>query len=77
MVKLFVSSLTILVVSLALVKAQEPIVITNYPKINEVPPIDSPEVIAWLKELDLTGAPDLPLHTGAPPVCPNPPIANE
>ena len=56
-----------------MVKAQEPIVIANYPKINDVPPIDSPEVIAWLKEIDLTGAPDLPLHKGDPPACPSPP----
>ncbi|GJJ71845.1 peptidoglycan-N-acetylglucosamine deacetylase [Entomortierella parvispora] len=77
MVKLFASSLTILVVSLALVKAQEPIVVANYPKPNAVPPINSPEVIAWLKEIDLTGAPDLPLHKGDPPSCPNPPIPNE
>ena len=77
MVRLFVSSLTILVVSLALVKAQEPIVVANYPKVNAVPPVDSPEVIAWLKEIDFTGAPAIPLHKGDPPSCPNPPIADE
>ncbi|KAF9390392.1 chitin deacetylase [Podila verticillata] len=78
MVKFIFSSFTVLVLTLAVVKAQNtPIVVSQYPKINEVPPVNSPEVIAWLKEIDLTGAPTIPLHTGNPPACPNPPIANE
>ncbi|KAG0054246.1 chitin deacetylase [Gryganskiella cystojenkinii] len=88
MVKLFASSLTVLVLSLALVQAQQPsssapsapapsAPAAKYPPVNAVPPINSPEVIAWLKEIDLTGAPAIPLHTGAPPACPNPPIPNE
>ncbi|KAF9181553.1 chitin deacetylase [Haplosporangium sp. Z 11] len=80
MVKLLSSSITILVLTIAAVKAQTAGSTLNpalYPKPNEVPPTNSPEVQAWLKEIDLTGAPDLPLHTGEPPECPNPPIPNE
>ncbi|KAG0328224.1 chitin deacetylase [Podila humilis] len=78
MAKFIFSSVTVLVLSLAVVKAQStPIVISEYPKINEVPAINSPEVQAWLKEIDLTGAPAIPLHSGNPPSCPNPPIADE
>ncbi|KAG0257717.1 chitin deacetylase [Mortierella polycephala] len=77
MVKIFVSSLSVFLLTIAAVRAQTPIVIADYPTINEVPPINSPEVQAWLKEIDLTGAPDLPLHKGAPPECPNPPIPDE
>ncbi|KAF9190579.1 chitin deacetylase [Haplosporangium sp. Z 767] len=77
MVKVFISSLSVFLLTIAAVKAQTPIVIADYPPINEIPPTNSPEVQAWLKEIDLTGAPDLPLHVGAPPACPNPPIANE
>ncbi|ORZ28899.1 hypothetical protein BCR41DRAFT_289581, partial [Lobosporangium transversale] len=43
---------------------------TVYPTQNAVPPIDSPEVQRWLKELDLSGAPAFQLNTGAPPACP-------
>ncbi|KAG0277527.1 chitin deacetylase [Linnemannia exigua] len=75
MVKFIASSLTVLLLTIAAVKAQ--INIAAYPKVNEVPPITSPEVQAWLKEIDLTGAPAIELHKGAPPACPNPPIANE
>ncbi|KAG0210214.1 chitin deacetylase [Mortierella sp. GBA30] len=77
MVKLFATSLTIVVLSLAVVKAQEPIVIANYPKINEIPPVTSPEVVAWLKEIDLSGAPNIPLRVGAPPACPAAPAADD
>ncbi|KAF9174747.1 chitin deacetylase [Mortierella sp. AD011] len=49
----------------------------TWPEANKVPPTNSAEVQAWLKEVDLTGAPDIELHTGDPPSCPNPPIANE
>ncbi|KAF9925505.1 chitin deacetylase [Linnemannia zychae] len=75
MVKFVASSLSVLLLTIAAVKAQ--INPALYPKVNEIPPTNSPEVIAWLKEIDLTGAPSIPLHQGAPPACPNPPIANE
>ncbi|KAF9551965.1 chitin deacetylase [Mortierella hygrophila] len=75
MVKFLASSFTVLLLTIAAVKAQ--INPALYPKINEVPPVTSPEVVAWLKEIDLTGAPTIELHVGAPPACPNPPIANE
>jgi len=77
MVKFITSTFTVLVLTVAMVKAQSPIVITDYPPINQVPDTKSAQVQAWLKEIDLTGAPALPLHVGAPPACPNPPIANE
>ncbi|KAF9308956.1 chitin deacetylase [Podila horticola] len=76
MVKFFTSSIAVLALSVALVSAQTP-PLTGYPPVNQVPPVTSPEVQAWLKEIDLTGAPTIPLHTGDPPACPNPPIANE
>ncbi|KAH7057832.1 putative chitin deacetylase, partial [Linnemannia elongata] len=71
-------SLTLVVLSLSVASAQAPIVNSDYPMPNEVPPTNSPEVLAWLKELDLTGAPDIPLRTGDPPNCSAYlPIANE
>ncbi|KAG0198306.1 chitin deacetylase [Mortierella sp. GBA30] len=76
MVKLFTSSIAVLVLA-ATAKAQSSapapapsIVPSNYPAVNAIPPTNSPEVIAWLKEIDLTGAPQIALHTGQPPVCP-------
>ncbi|KAG0256632.1 chitin deacetylase [Mortierella polycephala] len=80
MVKLFSSSITILVLTIAAVKAQTAggtIDPTLYPKANEIPPTDSPEVQAWLKEIDFKGAPDLPLNVGEPPECPEPPVPEE
>ncbi|KAF9925763.1 chitin deacetylase [Linnemannia zychae] len=79
MVKFFSSSLTVLVLTLAVVKAQNGTIDpTKYPAANQIPPVNSPEVIQWLKEIgDLSGAPSIPLHKGAPPSCPNPPIPNE
>ncbi|KAG0035853.1 chitin deacetylase [Podila clonocystis] len=74
MVKFFTSSIAALAMA-ALVSAQTPL--TGYPPANQVPDVNSPEVQAWLKEIDLTGAPTIPLHKGDPPACPNPPIANE
>ncbi|KAG0378604.1 chitin deacetylase [Mortierella sp. AD032] len=75
MVKLIASSLTVLLLTIAAVKAQ--INIAAYPTVNEVPAINSPEVVAWLKEIDLTGAPKFPLNKGAPPLCPIPAIPDE
>ncbi|KAG0356357.1 hypothetical protein BC939DRAFT_448247 [Gamsiella multidivaricata] len=96
MVKLFTSSFTVLVITMAAaVQAQQSgststtvaaatpssapgtINPSEYPAPDKIPPINSPEVQAWLKEIDLTGAPSIPLHTGQPPSCPNPPIADE
>ncbi|KAG9320931.1 hypothetical protein KVV02_000708 [Mortierella alpina] len=77
MVKFIASSFTIVVLSLAVVKAQGPIVIANYPTINEVPPTNTPQVQAWLKEIDLTGAPAIPTRAGAPPPCAPSPLADE
>ncbi|KAG0291851.1 chitin deacetylase [Dissophora globulifera] len=84
MVKFFTSSIAGMAMAVAAVYAQStsPAPPTTspgatYPTANAVPPIDSPEVVAWLKEIDLTGAPTIPLHTGDPPVCPNPPIVDE
>ncbi|KAG0357990.1 hypothetical protein BC939DRAFT_503231 [Gamsiella multidivaricata] len=68
------SSLSILVLALAVVHAQVP---STYPPPNAVPDTKSPQVQAWLKEIDLTGAPNIPLHKGNPPSCPNPPIPDE
>ncbi|KAG0296446.1 hypothetical protein BGZ97_004529, partial [Linnemannia gamsii] len=53
MVKFLSSSLTVLVLTLAVVKAQTTatIDIKNYPAVNQIPPVNSPEVQAWLKEL--------------------------
>ncbi|KAF9952732.1 hypothetical protein BGZ70_000499, partial [Mortierella alpina] len=83
MVKLFTSSITILVLAIATVQAQSSapspapsagapgtIVASKYPTANAIPPTNSPEVQQWLKEIDLTGAPQIPLRTGAPPSCP-------
>ncbi|KAI1316553.1 chitin deacetylase [Mortierella claussenii] len=89
MVKFFTSSITVLVMTIASVAHAQSATTTasasaattapasKYPTINQIPPIDSPEVQQWLKEIDLTGAPTIPLHTGDPPACPNPPDPNE
>jgi peptidoglycan/xylan/chitin deacetylase (PgdA/CDA1 family) len=58
MVKFFASSFTVLLLTITAVKAQfNPAL---YPNPIEVPPTTSPEVQAWLKEIDLTGAPAIP-----------------
>ncbi|KAF8983397.1 chitin deacetylase [Entomortierella lignicola] len=90
MVKFLTSSITVLVMTIASVQAQTTVTSATstappatttttiaWPKINAIPPTNSPEVLAWLKEIDLTGAPNIALHTGNPPSCPNPPIADE
>ncbi|GAA5959445.1 hypothetical protein JCM3765_002329, partial [Sporobolomyces pararoseus] len=33
----------------------------NYPALDRIPPIDSPEVQQWIKEVDLSQAPNIPL----------------
>ncbi|KAF9112686.1 chitin deacetylase [Mortierella sp. AM989] len=42
----------------------------KYPRAGVVPPTNSPEVKAWLKEIDLSEAPKIGLNHGAPPSCP-------
>ncbi|KAF9933283.1 chitin deacetylase, partial [Modicella reniformis] len=72
MVKAFVSSLSVLLLTIAVVKGQTTIVLSEYPKVNEIPDVKSPEVQAWLKEIDLTGAPSIALAKapkGSPPAC--------
>ncbi|KAK3829213.1 MAG: carbohydrate esterase family 4 protein [Benniella sp.] len=71
MVKVF-ASLSVFVLTIAAVKAQT-INMADYPKPNEVPDTKSAQVQAWLKEIDLTGAPTTPLAKapkGSPPECP-------
>ncbi|KAF9094219.1 chitin deacetylase [Mortierella sp. AM989] len=80
MVKFFTTSITIVVLTFAAVKAQTPIVISQYPPINTIPSVDSPEVKAWLAEIgDLSGAPQIPLPnpTAQPPPCAKNPLPNE
>ncbi|KAF9430576.1 chitin deacetylase [Entomortierella beljakovae] len=70
MVKVLASSIVFLL-TFAAVKAQTPIVITDYPTVNTVPPVNSPQMLEWLKEIDLTGAPNIPKTTapkGSPPL---------
>ncbi|KAF9946905.1 chitin deacetylase [Mortierella alpina] len=64
-----VSSLTILLLALAAISAQN---LTGYPPRDEVPDVNSPQVQAWLKEIDLTGVPAIaPYPPGDPtPACP-------
>lgn len=84
MVRLLSSSITVLAMTIAVIQAQTApaaapgtINIKDFPPANQVPPVNSPQVQQWLKEIDLTGAPNIPLHKGDPPNCPNPPIKDE
>ncbi|KAF9920350.1 chitin deacetylase [Linnemannia zychae] len=43
---------------------------TEFPPLNAVPPVDSPQVKEWLKAIDLKDVPVFPQHTGNPPACP-------
>ncbi|KAG0209142.1 chitin deacetylase [Mortierella sp. GBA30] len=65
-----VSPLAVLAVALTAVSAQNT---TTYPPPNQVPDVSSAEVQAWLKEINLTGAPSIapyPAVAGSAPVCP-------
>ncbi|KAF9209620.1 chitin deacetylase [Haplosporangium sp. Z 27] len=42
----------------------------KYPEAKIVPPTNSSEVQAWLKDINLSGAPDIGLNYGTPPSCP-------
>ncbi|KAF9585394.1 chitin deacetylase [Lunasporangiospora selenospora] len=76
MVKLF-TSIAIVAVSIAVARAQStgPLDASKYPRPDAVPPTNSPEVQAWLKEIDLTGAPSLPLNKNEE--CSPKPVPNE
>lgn len=77
MVKVVASTVSALLLTISAVMAQ--INVADYPTINEVPPTTSAEVVAWLKEVDLSGAPAIPVLTapkGSPPACVEPAVAN-
>jgi len=38
--------------------------IANYPALDRVPPVDSPEVQQWLSQIDLSGVPSYAPSTG-------------
>ncbi|KAF9898550.1 chitin deacetylase [Lobosporangium transversale] len=79
MVKILATSFTVFILTISAVKAQTTINIADFPTINEVPPIDSPQVQQWLKEIDLSGSPDIaPLQAprGSPPTCQVPAVPN-
>ncbi|KAF9102854.1 chitin deacetylase, partial [Mortierella sp. GBA35] len=44
--------------------------IAEFPATSAVPPVNHPQVQQWLSEIDLTGAPSIPLNVGDPPDCP-------
>ncbi|KAG0210651.1 chitin deacetylase [Mortierella sp. GBA30] len=48
--------------------------VSNYPAPKRIPSIYTPQVQQWLKEIDLTDAPDIPLRVGRPPACDVPPL---
>ncbi|KAF9431962.1 chitin deacetylase [Entomortierella beljakovae] len=78
MVRILATSITLVILSLSTIKAQ--IVISQYPTINEIPPTNSPEMVAWLAEIgDLSGAPKIPLPnpTAQPPPCTAKPTVKE
>ncbi|KAI7828260.1 putative chitin deacetylase, partial [Gamsiella multidivaricata] len=80
MVRFIAASFTLVILTFTAVKAQSTIVISEYPPINAIPPTNSPEVQAWLKEIgDLSGAPNIPLPnpTAQPPPCAKKPLPNE
>lgn len=81
MVKFLATSITFVILSIATVQGQgQQIVIADYPAINQIPAIDTPQVKAWLAELgDLSGAPNIPLPnpTAQPPPCAAKPLPGE
>lgn len=68
--------LKILAVSLIVVvgAVQAQAIIPGYPPLYQVPDVNSREVKHWLKQVDLSGAPKVPLNTGEPPSCPTEPF---
>ncbi|KAF9294375.1 chitin deacetylase [Linnemannia elongata] len=42
----------------------------EFPPLNAVPPITTPQVQEWLKAINLADVPVFPLNKGNPPVCP-------
>lgn len=61
-----------LLVVVGAVQAQA--VILGYPSLYEVPDVNSREVKRWLKQVDLSGAPKIPLNVGEVPGCPTEPF---
>lgn len=75
MVKYLVS-ITLLATVLATVQAQ----LKGYPPSDKVPDVKSAQVKAWLKEVDLSGAPKIPIAKGRPgdaPKCNKRQLPNE
>ncbi|KAG0284802.1 chitin deacetylase [Linnemannia gamsii] len=75
MVKYLVS-ITLLATVLATVQAQ----LKGYPPSEKVPDVKSAQVKAWLKEVDLSGAPKIPIAKGRPgdaPKCNKRQLPNE
>ncbi|KAF9202252.1 chitin deacetylase [Podila verticillata] len=61
-----------LLVAVGAIHAQA--VIPGYPPLYEVPDVNSREVKRWLKQIDLSGAPKIPLNVGEVPPCPTEPF---
>ncbi|KAF9974517.1 chitin deacetylase [Actinomortierella ambigua] len=57
----------------AFVRAQVPFDFNNFPPADAIPPLNSPEMQAWLKEIDLSDVPNLsltkPMSPGGPANC--------
>ncbi|KAG0197484.1 chitin deacetylase [Mortierella sp. GBA30] len=76
MVKYFFSSIVALAMTLAAVQAQ----LKGYPPADKVPDVKSAQVKAWLKEINLKGAPKIPIAKAAPgdaPKCNKRQLPNE
>lgn len=71
--KMLLKSLAVSLLVVATVNAQVA-VIPGYPPIDQVPDVNSPEVKRWLKQIDLRGAPKIPVNNGDPPTCPTVPF---
>ncbi|KAG0354514.1 chitin deacetylase [Podila minutissima] len=67
---IFSTSALVLLASTALAQTFN---IANYPPVNAVPPVNSPQMTEWLKDINLADVPKLALHPGNPPApCPLP-----
>ncbi|KAF9390191.1 hypothetical protein CPB97_009758 [Podila verticillata] len=49
-------------------------VILEYPPLYEVPDVNPREVKRWLKQIDLSGTPNIPLSVEDVPGCPTDPL---
>ncbi|KAG0076292.1 chitin deacetylase [Podila epicladia] len=70
---MLLKSFAVSLLAVAAVNAQVA-VIPGYPPIDQVPDVNSPEVKHWLKQIDLRGAPKIPVNNGDPPTCPTVPF---